>query len=214
MKRIGIFGGTFNPIHNAHIKIADESRKKLKLAKVIFVPTGIPPHKSKKDISSALDRLKMVKLAIAKNKYFEISKTEIMSHRKAYSINTISKFRKKYGKNTRLFFLLGIDAMLEISTWRKAKDVVKLCKFVCLTRPGYKVKKLKEKLFKEGFVLKKDFKYLKVSSLKISSTEIRNRIKFGLTVRNMLPIEVEKYIREKYLYDKRRNKRKSKKTSN
>lgn len=213
MKKIGIFGGTFNPIHTGHVKVADDARKKLKLDKVIFVPTGIPPHKSSKNICSSSDRLKMVKLAISKNKYFEVSRTEIKSNKKSYSIETISKFKRKCGRNTKIFFFLGIDAMFEISTWKQAREVVKLCKFVCLSRPGYLVKKLKSRLLKEGFTLSEDFIYLKVPSLKISSTEIRSRIELGLNTKNMLPLEVEKYIREKGLYDRRRNKKKSKKTS-
>lgn len=212
MKRIGLFGGTFNPVHIGHIKIADDARKKLKLNKVIFIPTGVPPHKSTKDICSILDRLKMVKLAISKNKYFEVSKTEIKSKEKSYSIETISKFKRRYGYNTKFFFLLGIDAMFEISTWKKAREVVKLCTFACLNRPCYSVKKLKRKLLKEGFGLDKDFIYLKVPSLKISSTEIRSRIKLGLPAKNMLPLEVEKYIRRKGLYG-RRNKKKTKEIS-
>lgn len=134
--RIGLLGGTFNPIHNAHLAIARQAREMLELDRVVMIPSGDPPHKPSSGLASAKDRYEMVRLALASDPYLAISDVEVRRSGKSYSIDTVRLLQQEYGSDTKLHFLIGLDAFLEFATWREPQTLLTLCSFVILSRPG------------------------------------------------------------------------------
>ena len=135
--RIGIFGGTFNPVHNGHLALCKESKQRLKLEKIIFVPAYIPPHKDSKGIIDAEERYQMLELAIGQEEGFEISRYEIDRKEKVYSINTIAHFKALYSDSAELFFLTGSDSLKGLKSWKDIDKLLKLCRFAVFSRPGF-----------------------------------------------------------------------------
>ncbi len=213
--RIGIFGGTFNPIHAGHMRAAEIVQKKFILDKILFIPSYIPPHKKSVDIASPSDRLRMVELACAPHSRFIPSSIEIEAQEKSYSIITLEKIEKMYPE-TWLFFILGIDAFLEIETWKEYEELLKRCSFIVVSRQGYRLKEAKDVL--EGPYKERMYEFpesgesetdllssyriflLPIDSLNIASTEIRKRAKKGLSLKGMVPESVEVYIEKNRLY--------------
>ncbi len=193
--RIGILGGTFNPIHLGHLAIAQEVLDKLKLDKVIFIPSFLPPHKEDPDIAPAKDRYKMACLATESNPNFVVSRIELDRGGKSYSVETVKEFRRLY-KGSQLYYILGTDAYLDISTWKDVDELLQLCHFIVVKRPGFDIGK-PERKYKERITL------VDVPALAISSRDIRGRIREGKEVRYLIPEEVEGYIHKKGLYLKR-----------
>ncbi len=214
MKKIGLFGGTFNPIHLGHLRPAEEICDNFGLDRVIFIPASSPPHKKKEGIIPAPLRLEMVRLATAGNPRFSLSKIEMERKGKSYSIETIEFFRRKFGPETHLYFILGLDAFLEIHTWKEYAVLFGLCHFVVMTRPGFEKKFSPEHLPVE---LAGDFCYDKqkmgyahvsgyfvypreITALDISSTRIREFLQKGQSVKYLLPTTVETFIHQNQLY--------------
>jgi nicotinate-nucleotide adenylyltransferase len=187
--RIGILGGTFNPIHIGHLILAQQTLEKLKLNKVIFVPTYIPPHKGNRKIASAEARFKMAMLATQDNSNFEVSDLEIRRKGRSYSIYTLEELRRKFGVQTRLFFIVGADLLDELYTWKDIGQILKIARFVAVTRPGYELKDLPA-----GAVS------LSIPSMDISSTQIRGYIKKGKSIRYLVTDKVLDYILRQGLY--------------
>ncbi|MDN5332585.1 MAG: nicotinate-nucleotide adenylyltransferase [Tepidanaerobacteraceae bacterium] len=200
MKRIGIMGGTFDPIHFGHLVTAEEARINFELDKVIFVPTGNPPHKKDYEVTEPEHRYLMTALATNSNPFFEVSRIEIERKGYSYTVDTLSQMVEIYGKNTSLFFISGADAVLDILTWKNIKGVLDICTFIAATRPGYPVKKLKNKLAEIKKLYGKDVYLLEVTAMAISSTEIRKRIKEGRSIKYLVPEGVEEYILKNGLY--------------
>lgn len=134
--KIGILGGTFNPIHIGHLILAEEAREKLGLDKVIFVPAYLPPHKDNSDIAQASSRFEMANLAINGNEYFSVSDIEIKRNGRSYTIDTLREFKKAYPQDD-LFFIIGSDLLTYLDEWKDLKEIIKMVKFVAATRPGY-----------------------------------------------------------------------------
>ncbi len=212
-KRVGLFGGTFNPIHLGHLRGAEEIREVFHLNEVIFVPSSIPPHKRTEKMTKASHRLEMVRLAISGNPHFSVSDVEISRSGKSYSIETIKYFRDM-GHDV-FFFILGSDAFAEIETWKEFQKLFSLCHFVVMTRPGSQ-----EEACSPPQALAPNFKYAseeeawvhvsgymlyfkQISFLDISSTKVRKLIEKNRSVRYLIPPEVQIYIQEHSLY--RRN---------
>lgn len=211
-------GGTFNPIHNGHLAASEEIRESLKLDKILFVPSFLPPHKRKEELPSAAQRLRMVHLAIAGNDYFEASEIEIARGGKSYTIETVTALRS-FHPDTDFFFITGIDSFLEIETWKQWEHLLTLCTFVVLSRPGYQftelgnigfMKKAARKLtlldrseVHHAKIRVNDFTlYLQsISCYGISSTMIRKRLHKGRSVKYLLPEPVENYIIKNDLYE-------------
>lgn len=196
MKRVGIMGGTFDPIHLGHLAAAEAARYGFSLEKVIFVPAGNPPHKSGKITPSSL-RLEMVKVATADRPYFEVSDYEVCKQGKSYTIETIDYFRTLFDKKRDIYFITGSDAIFEILTWRDIIRLMEICKFIAVARPGYQG--LKEIANLPEFVQKRVYG-LEVPGLSISSTEIRNNIRSGKGIGDLVPAGVESYIHANRLY--------------
>ena len=187
--RIGILGGTFDPVHNGHIYLAKKVCQELKLSKIIFIPTYIPPHKKGIKVTQAGHRYNMLKLAISGNKKFKISDMEIKRKGRSYSVETLRRLRRRYGARAEFFFITGSDSLKELDRWKNLPEILRLSRFVVVQRPGFKAKN------HPG-----DFIYLKINAKNISSTDIRNRIKAGKPLNCLAPGSVEAYINEYNLY--------------
>src|SRR3989338_6324086 len=211
--RIAIMGGTFNPIHFGHLRIAEEVREPFNLDKVIFIPTFIPPHKDNGSLISPEHRLEMVLLAVKGNPFFEASDIEIKRKERSYSVVTLRELHDKY-TGTDFSFIVGTDSFNDITTWCEYEELFKLTNFIVIPRPGYAVKKIGEVLPVE---LAKKFwydvnhgvysndegrfvAYRETTLFDISGSKIREIIKEGKSTRYILPKEVEDYIRKNNLY--------------
>jgi len=186
--RIGILGGTFNPIHIGHLILAEEIREKQGLDKIIFVPTYLPPHKDNSDIAQAKDRYEMIKLAIKKNKYLLVSDIEIKRDGRSYTIDTVKEFNKIYPKD-ELYFITGSDLLKYMDDWKDLNDIIKIVKFVVATRPGYPLEKIPAYI-----------QTVAIRAVDVSAFEIRDCIRKNLSFRYLLPEAVFNYIKKKRLY--------------
>jgi len=214
MKKIGLFGGTFNPIHFGHLRSAEEIYEIFALQKVIFIPAADPPHKKKENIIPASWRARMVKLAIADNPRFSLSLVELRRKGKSYSVETIWHFRRRFGQRVQLYFIVGLDAFLEINTWKDYQTLFQLCHFVIMARPGFKKKFSADHLPVElrnsfcydkkqrGFIHESGFGVFprEITGLDISSTMIREKIAQGQSIKYLLPAGVEDFIYRHKLY--------------
>ncbi len=208
----GLFGGSFNPPHIGHIVVITDILKLLPFNKVYFVPTRIPPHKNKSSLLDAKHRLNMLNLAVSDIRGMEISSFEIENDSISYSYLTINHFLKVYGiKAENLFFILGLDAFLLIKTWKNYPDILEKCNFLILSRPmDTDSRNLLEKLKKEftinpikNFIYgnkRTGIYYMDNIMIDISSSVIRKRIKEGLSVKYLVPQNVEEYILNNHLY--------------
>lgn len=198
MKKYGIFGGSFNPIHYGHLMICEYIKEEMGLDKVIFIPTGNPPHK---DLGvSAEDRYEMVRLAISPNPDFEISDIETTRVNLSYTVDTIRELKKIY-KEEKLYFLIGLDSLFQLKTWKKIGDLSQEIEFVVALRPGYIDK---EEINNEIDFLRENFgtriNLIKTPLYEISSTDLRDRIHEGKSLRYLIPKKVLNYIEESGFY--------------
>lgn len=199
-KRIGIFGGSFNPIHMGHLIIAEYARFTHKLDKVIFVPAKEPPHKYRKELAPSEHRYNMVDLAIGGNSCFEISREELDRQGPSYSVDTLLSLSRKRGADQEFFFILGADAVLELLTWKSIDKVMKLCCFLAATRPGYSINQLQKEIKELPKAYQDRIVLFEIPRIDISATCIRSFIKNGRSIKYLVPDEVEKYIRDNNLY--------------
>jgi len=203
--KIGLFGGTFNPVHFGHLRVAEEVREAFLLDKIIFIPAGVPPLK-KYDIVEANHRLKMTELAIKDNPFFEVCDIEVKHKKPSYTVNTLTNLKKLYQGHT-LFFIMGIDAFLELKSWHRYEELLRMVDFIVMSRPGFNnlqrsefiEQKESENCFKIKNSDKKAF-FISVSPFWISSTILRQMLQKGKSVRYLVPEEVRKYIEENKLY--------------
>jgi len=186
--KIGILGGTFNPIHIGHLILAEEAREKLELEKVVFVPAYLPPHKENSDIAAAGVRYEMVKLATKTNKYFAASDIEIKRDGRSYTIDTVKEFKNIYLKD-ELYFIIGSDLLKYLDEWKDLAEITKIVKFIAATRPGYPLEEIPAYI-----------STLPIRAVDISGFEIRQAIKNNKSFRYLVPDEVFKYITKKGLY--------------
>jgi nicotinate-nucleotide adenylyltransferase len=197
--RVGLMGGTFDPIHNGHLIAAEEARWQAGLEKIIFVPTGQPPHKEREPAANPWHRYLMTALAVNSNPYFQVSSVEIERTGPSYTVDTLKAFAKLY-PGAEIFFITGSDAILEIATWKDVQQLLSLCRFIAAVRPRYGLDVLREKLSLLPLKWQERILCLEVPGLDISSTEIRKRIREGRPVKYLLPESVEDYIRKNGLY--------------
>ena len=198
MKKYGIFGGTFNPIHYGHLMICEYLKEELGLDKIIFIPTGNPPHKDL-DVS-ARDRYEMVKLAISSNPTFEITDIETNRIKLSYTVDTVRELKKIY-KDEKLFFLIGLDTLFQLKTWKKIEELSGEIEFVVALRPKYiDIEEINRELkfLRENYGTKVEIIHSPL--YEISSTELRDRIKEEKSVRYLIPEEVVNYIKESGFY--------------
>lgn len=205
MMSIGIFGGSFNPIHIGHLIVAEEVFQQRNLSKILFIPTGISPHKESGCLIDSFHRYEMVKQAIGDNEHFEVSDIEIKRPGKSYTIDTIKILRETYGPEHNLFLILGTDMINEINTWKDIEALSDLCHFIVVNR--FPIKLNSEMIKKSAICGKKKAEIeklmVRIPSLDISSTEIRKKLSKGLSIKYLVPERVENYIRTHSLYAKR-----------
>lgn len=186
--KIGILGGTFNPIHVGHLILAEEAREKLLLDKIIFVPAATPPHKDISDIAEAQNRFAMLKLASRGNRHFCVSDIEIKREGRSYTIDTIREFKKLY-PNDELYFIIGSDLLKYLDEWKDLGEIIKMVKFIAATRPGYPLEKIPSYI-----------STLPIRAVDISAFEIRSAIKGNKSFRYLVPDRVFDYINRRKLY--------------
>jgi nicotinate-nucleotide adenylyltransferase len=219
--RIGLFGGTFDPIHWGHLRSAEEVCEALSLDRVLFIPASIPPHKKGQITAPARDRLNMVRLAVAKNPRFAVSMVEVKRRGVSYSIDTLRHFASRNSGRDSYYFILGIDAFRDIASWKSFKQLFSFCHFVVTSRPGDRhanplagapvaVRKLfcydsKKQVYRHrsGTYLY----FVKLTDIAISASQIRKRVDAGKSIRYLVPLEVETYINERKLYRNREEER-------
>jgi len=214
MTKIGLFGGTFNPIHRCHLAIAAQTRDRLGLDRVVFIPSGDPPHKPSESLAQATHRYEMVRRAIESDPSFAISDVEIRQATKSYSIDTVRTIREEYGAAVELFFIIGLDAFLELPSWRQAPDLLRSCHFVVVSRPGTEFLSLCNlpllPAIKRASLAALDAQQqdcldvpipngigltlLRLPPCDVSASEIRHRLKNRLSLSDLLPAPVESYI--------------------
>lgn len=201
MIKKAIFGGTFDPIHNGHLHIAYEALYKLNLNKVIFMPSGNPPHKLGKKITNSFFRYEMVKAATRHERCFDISNYEINKTNLSYTYETLQYFNK-LEKDTEWYFLTGADCLMEIESWKNASKIFQLCKLVVFNRPGYNIENIEDQKNKVEKKYLNEIIFLDMPLLDISSTNIRKTISEGKSVSYLLPESVYNIIEQLNLYKK------------
>lgn len=218
--KIGIFGGTFNPIHYGHLRSAEESREALSLDKIVFVPCFLPPHKGQKNISPSEQRVEMLQMAISHKADFEVSRIELDRKGHSYSVETFRELRKVYSDDESLYFIIGADSFVEISSWKDYEELFQLTNFIVVTRPGYmqgfegkSPSSLLPVAIQSHFCYDsrkkilhhdsgQDIHFLETTGFDIASTQVRKYAAEGKSITYLLPPEVERYIEEKRLYIK------------
>ncbi|KLU66045.1 nicotinate-nucleotide adenylyltransferase [Desulfosporosinus acididurans] len=199
MEKIGIMGGTFDPIHYGHLVAAEMARSEFNLSKVLFIPTGIPPHKDRLDISVGKSRLEMVERAIKDNPAFECSAMEIERQGPSYTVETLRLLSKIWPEH-ELYFITGTDALREIFSWREAEEILTMIQFIGAARPGFDAKDFLQCVRHDHPEIVDKIHYLEVPALAISSTDIRMRVKQQKPIRYLLPEAVRLFIEQKNLY--------------
>jgi len=212
--RIGLFGGTFDPIHWGHLRSAEEVREALSLDRILFIPAANPPLKMSETTTAAKDRLAMVRLAVADNPRFAVSTVEIRRDGISYSIDTLRYFFNKKRRTVSYYFILGFDAFREIGKWKDHTRLFPLCNFVVTSRPekGHsnpfrRIPIAVRRLFCYDFKRKiythrsgTDLYFVKLTDIAISASDIRTRVRENNSIRYLVPSEVERYIRKHALY--------------
>ena len=196
---IGVLGGTFDPVHDGHLILAEEAKSWLNLAEVLFVPAGQPWLKVDRPVLPAEHRLGMLRLALADRPYFKLSTMEIERTGPSYTVDTIAEIREGLGSEDELFFILGWDNLAELPQWREPSRLIEQCYLVAAPRPGYprlKIKNLETSI--PG--ISQRVMLMKKPEVDITASDIRGRVAKGLSVRHLVPEPVNRYIKEHGLY--------------
>ena len=221
MKRIGLFGGTFNPVHMGHVQVIREVKEKFGLDKIFLIPSAFPPHKETEGIIDGLDRIEMIRLAFSDDPDFVVSDVELKRSGFSYTIDTVRHFKSIFPENTKLYFIVGLDAFLEVDTWKSYKDLFLLIPFIVMSRAATGQRDtalqwkhlgsyIKSKISDEYrhsasrscyiHDVKQPVFLFEITPVEISSTEIRERIRKGRTIKSLVPEPVEDLIKAKGLY--------------
>lgn len=196
MKRIGVLGGAFNPIHLAHLIIAEDVRQQMHLDKILFIPYSKPPHKDHEELIEAKDRMNMINLAISDNKYFEASDIEIKRGKNSvtYTVDTLMELREIYkAEQVKIYLIIGIDNLIELHTWKDPGKLFLLSEVVVINRPGYLIQDVKNDCDRQ-------VNFVPAPNIDISSTDIRFKVKEKKSIKYLVPKEVEEYIIKNKLY--------------
>ena len=197
--RIGIMGGTFDPIHFGHLALAESARENFELSEVLFMPSARPPHKNEDKVTAKIHRLTMTQLATQSNKFFKVSSIEFEREGLSYTLDTVDALSEIYGENTELFFIIGSDSVKDLPHWYRSVELLRRVNFIAAVRPGAEInfKDLKKFFGAENI---KHIHIIESPKLEISSTELRDRLKHGRSVKYLIPEAVEEYIFKEQLY--------------
>ena len=193
-KRIAVMGGTFNPIHYAHLISAEQVRTGLGYDTILFIPSARPPHKvADADIIEPEHRYQMVRLAIAENPHFEASRIELERAGPSYTVETLKVLKKLYGEPTELAWIIGADSLIEYKVWKDFDEVLERCVMIATTRPNYDLNRV-------PLEIRKRVTTFPITGIDISATGIRERVRKGLSIRYLVPEGVHAYIERHRLY--------------
>lgn len=214
MQKIGLLGGTFDPVHNGHLQLGDRVLENYNLDKILFIPASTPPHKNEA-VSAVGHRLQMLKLAISGNRRFDFSEIEISRQKVSYTFDTIQELKSCGGTEVLYHFIIGYDALSEIETWYRWQDLLVVTNFIVAVRPGFSLKEIEQLLERNGFSPEdggadrwigeqtgNEILFLAGEIADISSTEIRSRIASRKPWADLVPPLVADYIISNRLYDK------------
>ena len=197
--KIGVFGGTFDPIHNGHIFLAETARKTLELDEIMFIPAGLPWLKAGQNVTEACHRITMVKLAVNHRSYFSISDIEIKREGPSYTADTLLELKGARESETKLYLITGMDAIMDLRRWYRPKRVLNLCTVVTVTRTGFP--EFSAKVLEQIKVgASKTIIQMEAPLIDISGTQIRTRLSQGMSISALVPKSVENYIYSKKLY--------------
>lgn len=194
--RLGIMGGTFDPVHHGHLIAAEEARHAFDMDEVVFVPTGDPWQKEDRRVTPPEERYLMTVIATAPNPRFSVSRLEIEREGPTYTIDTLRAFQDAFGGSSELFFITGADAIMQILSWKDPSDVLALATFVAAKRPGHDLSQLGSL----GAEIAERVRVLEIPALAISSTEVRARVADGRPIRYLVPDAVAEYVYKRGLY--------------
>jgi nicotinate-nucleotide adenylyltransferase len=194
--RLGVMGGTFDPIHHGHLVTAEEALAQFELESVLFVPTGRPWMKEHEVVSPAEDRYLMTVIATASNPLFNVSRMEVDRDGPTYTVDTLRGLKDLYGPKVDLFFITGADAIVEILAWKDHEEVFELAHFIAATRPGYDLGPIESRTR----ATHPDITVMNIPALAISSTDIRRRVAAGLPIRYLVPEGVKSYVEKAGIY--------------
>jgi nicotinate-nucleotide adenylyltransferase len=197
--KTGILGGTFDPVHKGHLKIAEAVKKRLGLQNIIFVPAGRPWMKADRPITPVEHRVAMVRLAIAGHPGFELSLSEVNRPGSTYTIQTIREFRRKFGEGAEIYFIIGRDGLWHLPKWRSIAQLVKLCRIAVVPRPGFSLPDM-DAMEKQIPGLSESVVLLDKPEIDVSATEIRKRVAQGIPWKTLVPPAVAEYIAVHKLY--------------
>ena len=199
-RRVGILGGTFDPIHIGHLIMAEQIREEFQLDKVIFIPSGNPPHKKLQTVTDAEHRYNMVCEALKENPYFEESRIEIDRKGYTYTIDTLRDLKEHNKNNAHMYYIIGADVLYDLLTWKDYEKVFEICEFIAAMRPGKDRDGFRERIR----YLEKEFSAkiheAEISLIEVSSTMVRERVKQNKSIRYLVPEAVEEYIRKNRIY--------------
>jgi nicotinate-nucleotide adenylyltransferase len=197
-RRVGLLGGTFDPVHHGHLMLAEEARHALALERVLFVPAGQPPHKLNESHSAPAQRVCMLELAIAGNPAFGISRVDIERPGPHYSVDMVRRVQEELGQDTELFFLMGLDSLTSILSWHKPAELLAQCRLAAARRPGYTFDLAA--LIEELPALGERLSFIEMPLIEIAGADLRRRVRCGLPIRYQTPESVRRYIIEQHLY--------------
>lgn len=193
--RIGILGGSFDPVHEGHLTLARESERQFKLDKIVFIPALVPPHKRKEaDLTPAPFRARMIELAIQDHPHWEVSDLELRRSGVSYTVDTLRELRQLYPSPDELFFIAGADSFLELETWKNPQEILRLCKWIVAPRPPFSLPKS----------LPPRFHRLEIPPIDISASGLREQIERGEDVSRWVPKKVWDYIQKMKIYREKR----------
>jgi nicotinate-nucleotide adenylyltransferase len=197
--KIGVMGGTFDPIHIGHLIAAEEVRCVLRLDKVLFAPAGTPPHKNPAAVTPAFHRERMVELAIASNSSFELSRVDLERPGRSYTVETLRELKRQLGPAADIFFIVGMDSLAELATWHDPVGVLSICRLAVVNRPPYVEVDLAA-LEADLPGISKQVDMVRMPGIYVASSDLQARVARGLSIKYQVPEPVEQYIHDHELY--------------
>lgn len=197
--KVGVLGGTFDPIHIGHLIAAEAARCELSLDTILFTPAGQPPHKNPNAVTSAFHRVRMLEMAIESNPFFQLSRVDLERPGRSYTVDTLRLLREELGPATEIFFIIGMDSLVELGSWRDPSGVLAQCRLAVLNRPPFpEVDLLAMERELPGISERVDM--VRMPGIYVASSDLQERVARGLSIRYQVPEPVERYILEHGLY--------------